>query len=245
MAGKIDYLSVHRYATEALGTDRSFTGMMSLGVDIDQKIDIVQALIRKALLKTGAKRPIYISFDEYSGGGDNLTGALVLAQHLNSFIRHADIVKMANITMLSSLVGNSPDGDFRNSTFQTFSLFSNKCTGTSLDVYTNCEKFSNKVFTDVPYLDVTAVLNEAGKVLVINVINRHETNAIPANITIQTGALTGTARVSELNGKDLTARSTKAEPAVTISTREVKFTGNIINYSFAAHSLTQIEIPVK
>ena len=130
MAGKIDYLSVHRYATEALGADRSFSGMMSFGIDIDQKIEMVQALIEKAMLKTGAKRPIYISFDEYSGGGDNLTGALVLAQHLNSFIRHADIVKMANITMLSSLVGTAPDGDFKNSTFQTFYLYSNNCIGT-------------------------------------------------------------------------------------------------------------------
>jgi alpha-L-arabinofuranosidase len=245
MAGKIDYLSVHRYATEALGTDRSFTGMMSLGVDIDQKIDIVQALIEKALVKSGAKRPIYISFDEYSGGGDNLTGALVLAQHLNSFIRHANIVKMANITMLSSLVGSAPDGDFRNSTFQTFSLFSNNCIGTSLDVYVNCEKFSNKVFTDVPYLDITAVLNEAAKILVLNVVNRHETDAIATNLILQTGTFTGTAKVSELNGKNLTARSTKTEPAVTVSVREVKFTGNSINYSFAAHSLTQIEITVK
>jgi alpha-N-arabinofuranosidase len=245
MAGKIDYLSVHRYATEALSGDRSFTGMMSLGIDIDTKIDMVQSLINKAMLKTGTKRPIYISFDEYSGGGDNLTGALVLAQHLNSFIRHADIVKMANITMLSSLVGSAPDGDFRNATFQTFNLFSNNCTGTALDVYTNCEKFSNKVFTDVPYLDVTAVLNETGKVLVVNVVNRHETNAIPANITIQTGTFTGTAKVSELNGKNLTARSTKTEPAVTVSTKEIKFTGNSINYSFGAHSLTQIEIPVR
>lgn len=60
MAGKIDYLSVHRYATEALGSDRSFNGMMSLGIDIDTKIDMVHALIKKAMLKTGTKRPIYI-----------------------------------------------------------------------------------------------------------------------------------------------------------------------------------------
>jgi alpha-N-arabinofuranosidase len=206
---------------------------------------MVQSLIEKTTLKTGTKRPIYISFDEYSGGGDNLTGALVLAQHLNSFIRHADIVKMANITMLTSLAGSAPDGDYKNSSFHTFSLFSNNCIGTSLDVYTNCEKFSNNVFTDVPYLDVTAVLNEDSKVLVVSVVNRHETNAIPGNIIMQTGVFTGSAKVSELNGKNLTARSTKTEPAVTVNTREVKFTGNTINYSFAAHSLTQIEIPVK
>ena len=246
MAGKIDYLSVHRYATEALGGTRSFSGMMSLGIDIDTKIEIVQALIKKAMLKTGAKRPIYISFDEYSGGGDNLTGALVLAQHLNSFIRHADIVKMANITMLSSLVGNAPDGDFKNSSFQTFYLFSNNCIGTALDVNINCGKFSNKVFTDVPYLDVTAVLNEAAKVLVVNVVNRNETDAIKTEHNIADWyTLLVQRRLAELNGKNLTARSTKTEPAVTVSTREIKFTGNNINYSFAAHSLTQIETPVK
>ena len=130
MAGKIDYLSVHRYATEALAGDRSFSGMMSFGLDIDKKIEMVQALIEKAMLKSGSKRPVYISFDEWSGGSaTTLPQSLVLAQHLNSFIRHADIVKMANITMLSSLVGNSPDGDFKNALFHAFYLYSNNCHG--------------------------------------------------------------------------------------------------------------------
>ena len=245
MVGKIDYISVHRYATEALAGDRSFNGMMSLGMDIDQKIETVESQIKKALLKSGTTRPVYISFDEYSGGGDNLTGALVLAQHLNSFIRHADIIKMANITMLSSLVGNSPDGDFKNATFHTFYLFSNNCLGSALDVYTSCEKYSNKVFTNVPYLDVTAVLNDSAGVLVLNVVNRHETNAIQTDIVLQTGSFTGTANVSELDGKSLTARGTKTEPAVTLNTKEIKFKGNTVNYSFPAHSFTQLLIPVK
>jgi alpha-N-arabinofuranosidase len=245
LAGKIDYLSVHRYATEALGDDRSFSGMMSLGVDIDQKIDMVQALIEKAMLKTGTKRPIYISFDEYSGGGDNLTGSLVLAQHLNSFLRHADIVKMANVTMLSSLVGASPEGDFKNASFNTFYLYSNNCTGTSLDVYTDCGKFSNKVFTDVPFLDVAAVMNDSARQLVVNVINRHETDAIETDIVLQAGNYAGTANVSELNGKSLTERSTKTQPAVTVSSKDIKFKGNVVSYSFPAHSLTQLIIPVK
>lgn len=245
LAGKIDYLSVHRYATEALGDDRSFSGMMSLGVDIDQKIDMVHSLINKALLKTGAKRPIYISFDEYSGGGDNLTGSLVLAQHLNSFLRHADIVKMANLTMLSSLVGTSPDGDYKNALYNAFYLYSNNCTGTSLDVYTNCEKFSNKVFTDVPYLDVTAVMNDSSKVLVVNVINRNETTPIQTDIVLQAGNFAGTANVSELNGKSLTDRGSKAQPAVTVNSKEIKFKGNVVNYNFPAHSLTQLILPMK
>src|SRR5581483_4418548 len=104
LSGKIDYLSVHRYVREVAGTETNFSGMMSAPLDIDQKIDVVKALIKKAIAKSGAARPVYISFDEWSAGRDPLTASLVAAQHLNSFIRHADIVKMANITMLSSLV---------------------------------------------------------------------------------------------------------------------------------------------
>jgi alpha-N-arabinofuranosidase len=245
MVGKIDYLSVHRYASEVLAGDMSFAAMMSLGIDVDQKIDIVKSLIEKAMQKTGSVRPVYISFDEYSGSGDNLTGSLVLAQHLNSFIRHADIVKMANITMLSSLVGSSPEGDFKNALFQTFYLYSNNCHGISLDVYTACEKYNNKVFNDIPFLDVTAVLNESTRMLVVNVVNRHETSAMPADIVLQSGSFTGVAKAIELNGKSLTARTTRTDEAVNLSSREVKFKGNTISYSFPAHSFTQFEIPVK
>jgi alpha-N-arabinofuranosidase len=246
MVGNIDYISVHRYATEALPAgDRSFSGMMSLSLDVDKKIDMVKALIEKAMMKSGSKRPVYISFDEYSGGGNTLTGSLMVAQQLNSFIRHADIVKMANLTMLSSLAGNSPDGDFRNALFQSFYLYSNNCHGTSLDVYTSCEKYSTTVFKDIPYLDVTAVLNDSAKVLVINVINKHETKVIPADIVLQSGTFTGSAKVNEVNGKSPTATNTKIEEGVGITAREITFKGNTINYSFPAHSLTQLQISVK
>ena len=255
MVGNIDYLSVHRYATEALGGDRSFSGMMCLGLDVDKKIEMVQALIEKAMLKSGSKRPIYISFDEWSGGfGNNITAALMVGQHLNSFIRHADIVKMANITMLSSLAGFSPDGAFKNALFNAFYLYSNNSHGTSLDVYTSCEKYSNNVFKDIPYLDVTAVLNDSAKVLVVNVVNRHETNVIPANIILQSGEYTGNAKVNEVNGKITAPGAPRTqgapsvpnpEEAVNTVAKDIKFKGNTINYSFSAHSLTQLMIPVK
>ncbi len=111
-----------------------------------------------------------------------------------------------------------------------------------LDVYTNCEKYSTAVFKDIPYLDVTAVLNDSAKVLVINVINKHETKVIPTDIVLQTGTFTGSAKVYEVNGKAITSTNTKTEEVISISTKEVKFKGNAINYSFPAHSLTQLEI---
>ncbi len=135
---------------------------------------MIKAQIEKAMMKSGSKSPVYISFDEWSGfgRGANLTGSLMLAQHLNSFIRHADIVKMANITMLSSLVGNSPDGDYKNALYQAFYLYSKNARGTALDVNVASQKYSNKSFNDIPYLDVTAVFNDSSKSLVVNVVNR-------------------------------------------------------------------------
>jgi hypothetical protein len=56
-----------------LAGDRNFSAMMSLGIDVDKKIDMVKALIEKAKEKTGSKRPVYISFDEYSGGGNTIS----------------------------------------------------------------------------------------------------------------------------------------------------------------------------
>jgi alpha-N-arabinofuranosidase len=219
--------------------------MMCLGLDVDQKIDVVEALIKKAMAKSGSKRPVYISFDEWSGGRSSLTGSLMVAQHLNSFIRHADIVKMANITMLSSLVGTAPDGDFKNALFLAFSLYSNNSLGTSLDVYSDCETYSNNVFNDIPYLDVTAVLNDTAKTLVVNVVNRHETNALSSNVVLQSGEFTGGATIKEVNGSDVTATNTKTQQGVTIASKEIQFQGNRMSYSFPAHSLTQMLIPLK
>lgn len=245
MVGSIDYISVHRYVTEALKTDRGFSSMMSLSLDIDQKIDLVKGLIEKAMMKSGSTRPVYISFDEYGARGNNLTGSLMLALHLNSFIRHADIVKMANLTMITSLAGNSPEGDFKNTLFYPFYLYSINCRGTSLDVFTSSRKYSNEIFKDIPYLDVTAVLNDPSKVLVVNVVNRNETEDMVTDIILQSGNYTGSARVNEINGKTIDANNTRSVEGVGIATKDIKFKGNTIRYSFPAHSLTQLEISLK
>jgi alpha-N-arabinofuranosidase len=219
--------------------------MMSLGLDVDQKIEVIQAEIKKAEMESGSRRPVCISFDEWSAGGATLSGSLMVAQHLNSFIRHADIVKMANITMLSSLVGNSPDGDYKNALYQAFYLYSNNARGTALDVYADSEKYSNKVFNDIPYLDVTAVLNDSAKTLVVNVVNRSEANAITSDILLQSGNYTGSATVKEVNAESVTATNTKTNEAVAIANKEIQFAGNSIKYSFPAHSFTQMLIPIK
>lgn len=247
MAGYIDYISLHRYVFQVLrGIEKPvFADEMSLGMEIDRLIEITRGQIEKAMAKSETDRPIYISFDEYGARANNLAGPLLLAQHLNAFIRHADIVKMANLTFLSSLVGITPEGAFKNSLYYPFYLYSNNARGTALDVYTRCESYSNKVFKDIPYLDVTAVLNDANGTVVVNVVNRSETDAIPADIELQSGAYSGTAKVHLIHADSIDATNTATEEKVRIATTDLSFTGNRISHTFPAHSFTQLEIPLQ
>jgi alpha-N-arabinofuranosidase len=247
MAGYIDYISLHRYVFQVLrGFDKpTFADEMSLGLEIDRIIEVTKGQIQAATVKSETDRPIYISFDEYGARGNNLAGPLLLAQHLNAFIRHADIVKMANLTFLTSLTGITPEGSYHTSLYYPFYLYSNHARGTALDVYTRCDTYSNKVFKDIPYLDVTAVLNEANGTLVVNVVNRSETDAIAADVDLQSGAYTGKARVHLVTADSLTATNTAKEEQVRTVTSDLAFTGNRISHTFPAHSFTQLEIALR
>jgi alpha-N-arabinofuranosidase len=247
MAGYIDYISLHRYVFQVLRAIEKpvFADEMSLGMEINRIIEVTKGQIQKATVKSETNRPIYISFDEYGARGNTLAGPLILAQHLNAFIRHADIVKMANLTFLTSLTGITPEGGYKTSLYYPFSLYSNHCRGTALDVYTRCESYSNKVFKDIPYLDVTAVLNEANGTLVVNVVNRSETEAIPADVELQSGTFTGKGQAHLVTADSLAATNTATEEKVRTATSELAFTGNRISHTFPAHSFTQLEIALK
>ncbi|WP_234408620.1 alpha-L-arabinofuranosidase C-terminal domain-containing protein [Marinilabilia salmonicolor] len=218
---------------------------MSLGLEIDEKIETTQASIEKAMVKSESERPVYISFDEYSPGFGGIRSSLLLAQHLNSFIRHADIVKMANITMITALTGNSPKGVFKNSLFHTFNLYSNNALGTALDVYTDAPSYDNEIFDNIPYLDVTAIYNESEKKVIVNVVNRHETDGIRTKIDLQAGSYTGKAKINLINAENLDARNTFDKSPVSVETKQITFKGNVIKHTFPAHSFTQIEIATK
>ena len=246
----IDYLSVHRYATQALRAleEPDFADYMSLGLDIEEKIVITKGLIEKALAKAESDREIYISFDEYGARASpeySLAGPLIMAQHLNAFIRHADTVKMANLTFLTSLTGITAEGDYKTAAYYPFYLFSHNCRGTALDVYSSGPSYSNKLFEDIPFLDVSAVLNTEKNAVIVNVVNRSEKDSLLANIELQSGDYTGKAIARVVNGDAIDATNTAEAENVTLSTEDIDFSNRALRYSFPAHSFTQLEIALK
>jgi len=171
---------------------------------------------------------------------------LPIAQCLNSFVRHADVVKMANFTMLTSLLSNGPrNGTFKSPVFYTFKLFSNNCLGSSVDAFVACDTFGTDKYKSIPYLDVTAVYAKASGALYINVINRHQSNAIPADITAATGEFSGKAEATVINSDDLKApfsydKRSQYGPVP----GSVKLNGNKRQYAFPPHSFTQIKVTI-
>lgn len=237
-----DYISIHRYWEYS---DDYYVFMGQRAMDLEEKISITAAQINSVRTIYLIKKPIYLSVDEWAPQGRGFLSTLALAQYFNSFIRHADMVKMANFTLLTSLLGQDREkGTFKTQLFYAFKLFSNNCRGNSVDAFVESNTFdAGEYYKNIPYLDVTSVYVEETKTLVINVVNRHKENAITTDIISISGKFSGTAEASEINCDDINSIDSfdKQDQYLPIQ-KKLAVQGNKIEYSFPAHSFTQIKV---
>jgi alpha-N-arabinofuranosidase len=240
----IDYISIHRY-WENSPDYYNYMGQSAL--DFEEKINVTAAEIEVARVMYHFKNSISISVDEWGIMSRNLLSVLPIAQCFNSFIRHADIVKMANFTMLTSLLGSDKGkGTFKTPLFYIFKSFSNNCRGASVDTYVQCDTFNTPLFTGVPYLDVTTVYSKETNTVVINVVNRHKDKAISADIISQYGDFDGKAEVSLMSANDLNEAFTfDKQDEYKPSVKQIKTEKNKTVCLFPAHSFTQIKVGIK
>ena len=258
LRNEVDYIALHHYANKPKG-DNSYYDFMATTAVAEKAIVITEGLIRETLSRTpGRATPIYIAFDEwnvwYRARGDegneevyNMEDALVVASYLNTFVRHAHIVKMANMAQLVNVIApvfTSKEGMWYQTIFYPLELVANNCQGVSLETFVDCEKFTSRQ-GDLPYLDVASSYDKAKGEVVISVVNRHRDAAIRTDIISQTGLFDGTAIVSEVNGKDLTLENSATSQAIKTVTREQKVKGDKFTYEFPAHSYTMLRIPIK
>jgi alpha-N-arabinofuranosidase len=243
LGDKIDYISIHRYWERS---DDYYTYMGQSAMDFEEKIKITAAEIVAVKVMKGFKNPIFISFDEWGTFGRNFKSVLPIAQCLNSFLRHADIIKMTNFTLMTSLLQTDQEkGSFKTPLFHTFKLFSNNCHGRSVDVFVKGNTFDTEAFKGIPYLDVTSAFNDDTGTLVINVINRHKDESIKTEILNSSGRFSGKAIASIMN-QDLDEafyfdkRDQYIPETKVFSVKEKNFT-----YSFPPHSFVQIRIQVE
>ena len=240
----INYISIHRYWDRS---DDYYSFMGQSAMDFEEKIKVTADEIQAVKAMKDFKNPIYISVDEWGSFGWNFRSVLPIAQCFNSFIRHADIVKMSNFTMMTSLLSSDREkGSYKSPLFYTFKLFSNNCRGNSVDTYVQCDTFNTEKYKGISYLDVTTVYNKETNTVFINVVNRDKDKAIPAEIINDSGVFSGKGEASLVNSDSLNARFTfdKQKEYVPV-TKEIEIKNGKISYSFPAHSFTQIKVAVK
>jgi alpha-N-arabinofuranosidase len=241
---KIDYLSIHRYWERS---DKYYEYMGQSAMDFEEKITVTANEIENVRVKKGLKNPIYISVDEWGIMARNSLSVLPIAQSFNSFIRHADVVKMADFTMLTSLLSSDKErGTFKTPLFYIFKSFSNNCLGSSVDTWVNCDTFNTPLYQGIPYLDVTTVYSKETNTIFINVINRHKEKAIETDIWSTSGEFSNNAEATLVAGTNLDEAFAfdKQSQYVPVS-KPIKTERNKITYSFPAHSFTQIKVIMK
>jgi alpha-N-arabinofuranosidase len=186
---EIDFLSLHWYVGDRTGDLRAY---LAISEQIEDRLVAIEGLSRSLTLRRRPRPPIPIAIGEwnvwYRATPDarhptfngleetyDLADALVVAMHLNAFIRHASSVRMANLAQLVNVLApmvTRPDGLLLQSTFHPFELYSGTCGGIALDATWSSDTFSGGDHTGVRILDVSATLDESRREITAFVVNR-------------------------------------------------------------------------
>lgn len=263
LKNEVDYISLHTYIGNR---QNNFESFLAASQDIDNRIEIVEGLIRAAQAAQSNPRPIYIAYDEWNvwyrarGASEFATGrtqleekynfedALAMGMFLNSFIRHANIVKMANLAQIVNVIApifTNEQGLFLQPIYFPIAEYAKQRGNTSVDLLVSSPTYRTGNRPPIRYLDSSATLDKNNGVLYINVLNKSEKQDIATRIENITGKLTGDIQVWEMNYSDLKATHTfgddhKVRPA----TRTIPGSGNTLTYTFPKHSLTILRIRV-
>jgi alpha-N-arabinofuranosidase len=181
-----------------------------------------------------------------------LEDALVVALHLNAFIRHARSVRLANFTSMMTAVGiNYPrlvhldKPVLLNTIFYPFELYGRTCGQLALDVFYSGDTFSGtylgRTYNGIRILDVTATLDESRKQLVVYVVNQSKDKAMETGISLISGELAGNVKASVINGPGIKSENTEGNPhqVVTCET-DIRAAGKAFNFTFEPHSITAL-----
>jgi alpha-N-arabinofuranosidase len=250
-----DYLAIHMYVGNQADNYGDF---LSSSVDLDERIKVTEGVIDGALAGQTPRRKMYIAWDEwnvwYRARGNtqrgrrileeryNLEDALVVATFLNSFVNHSHIVKIANMAQLVNVIApifSNEQGMFLQTIYYPLQLFATNTKGKALQLFLDSPKYKSTRFDEVPYLDASASFDNGS--LVLNVVNRHRTQAIETEFDAQDKSFSGAVAVSEVNGPDIKAENDFGKTTVKTVTKSATAEGRKLRYTFPPHSYTMLK----
>jgi alpha-N-arabinofuranosidase len=228
-----DYISLHRYVGNPKDDTPDYLAVMS---SVDRQIEEMDAACRFAQARRRSRKRAYLCFDEWNvwyknretdGRGRvaphlieevyNLEDALVVAGFLHSFVRHADVVKIANLAQIVNVIApilTRGDDMLIQSIFYPFEMFSKRRKGASLRLSVDGPCYEGATNGRVTYVDASVILD--GNTLHVFLTNRSvdetaEVRVIPADMSI-----TSCESAEILSGPDAKAANSFEEPDLVV-----------------------------
>ena len=204
----IDYLSLHQYYSNKTG---DFGAFLAESVGMDRYIKEVSATCDFVKAKLRKKKDIKLSFDEWnvwfhSIDADNrnerwqeaprlledvydMTDALVVGTLLNTLIRNADRVKVACLAQLVNAIApimtKNGGAAWRQTIYWPFLHASVFGRGISLGSIVKCDTYDASNHSDVPWLDLSAVLNQETGDISVFCVNRNPKQVIDLKLDLR------------------------------------------------------------
>ena len=221
----VEYISLHRYVGNWKNDTPNYLAVTN---SIDEQIEAMDSVCKSVAHTKRLKKPVKLSFDEWNvwyrvrdgihndGGGKfaphlleeeyNLEDALIAAGFLNSFIRHADSVKIANIAQIVNVIApllTRGDEMVYQTIFYPIEMMAKRREGIALQVQLAGPSYKSDDFGDATYIDSSAILN--GDELSVFLVNRDLSSS--HEVTVRLGDRSVTAC---LNGELVTGTDPKA-----------------------------------
>jgi len=178
----VDYISLHRYVGNVQGDTADYLAVTN---SIDQQIEAMDALCRFIQARSRSSKRHFLCFDEWNvwyrtqnaesvnGHGKyaqhlveedyNLEDALVVAGFLNSFIRHADVLKIANLAQIVNVIApilTRGDQMLLQSIYYPLLLYAGRHNGLALQPTVDGPGYESPSYGFVHYIDTSAILGE-------------------------------------------------------------------------------------
>ncbi|HKX31184.1 MAG TPA: alpha-L-arabinofuranosidase C-terminal domain-containing protein [Blastocatellia bacterium] len=251
-----DYIAIHTYINNR---DNDLERFLGWSQTIDNYIEVTEGLIKAAQAGQPNPRPIAIAYDEWNvwyRAFDrekleeiyNFEDALATGMFFNSFFRHANIVKMANLAQMVNVIApmmTNKQGLFLQPTYFPLVEYSKQRGNNSLDVLVSAPTYKIGNRPPLKYLDVSATYNQQERAIYLNVLNRSKDKDLSTRIDNQEGRIENEVGVWEMNYPDLKATHTfgddkKVRPVSRTITPAIERNG--FTYTFPAHSLTIMRV---
>ncbi len=226
-----DYVSLHRYVGNRANDTLDYLAITN---SIDRQIEEMDAMCRFVQAKRRSPKRADLCFDEWNvwyknhqtdGEGKfaphlieeeyNLEDALVVAGFLNSFIRHADVLKIANLAQIVNVIApilTRGDAMLLQSIFYPFEMFSRRREGISLQPIVAGPAYEGKTNGRVNYIDASAILD--GDRLHVFATNRSLGEFARVQIQVADRKIAALERGESLTGPHAQAANTFEQPNV-------------------------------